>query len=174
MFFLSSGFLFNAYSHLDTTSLSLKGGETFMAGDTVKITWKIAVVHKVPIVIYLSLSPEDSWVVLDTLVEPSGSRSMSYTWIVPDKPATSARIRIFQKFTSRPGETGNDYTIISGRFTIKSTATPATRPAAIRPARPVFHTNVIRFYNLKGRIFPSMRINGSSIRSHNLFLGNIR
>lgn len=123
------------HAHIDKSSLSIKGGETFKAGDKVAITWKISIFHSKPHIIYFSSAVDQSWQKIDSVPEKSGDKNMSYTWTVPQFATTSARIRIFQSFVSKPGEQTDDYTLVSKPFSITTEATPVMASPSTSPVK---------------------------------------
>lgn len=117
LFFLAT--IFTPLSaHINNTSLSVKGGESFVAGQEVLLTWKIAVIHQKTNFIYFSEATDKPWILIDSVPEKAGIFDMKYTWRVPPGTSSSARIRIFQSFVAKPGEISNDYTIVSNVFSI--------------------------------------------------------
>ena len=131
LFVLSAG-----YAHIDKTSLSIKGGETFQAGEKVQITWKLAVFHNKTNYIYFSPASGEPWQKIDSVPEKSGQMNMAYTWTVPQAASTTARIRIFQSAVASPGEQSNDYTIVSNPFTITSGSTSVRSSVAAARLQP--------------------------------------
>jgi len=125
---LSAAFITQVAAHLDRSSLSIKGGETFTAGDTVTVTWKIAIPHHVPLLIYYSSAPESGWEKIDSMSEPSGSNDVSYRWKVPMEKTQHARFRVFQRVGANPGSKTDDYTLVSDEFTISAPVTSAIFP----------------------------------------------
>jgi len=115
-------------AHIDNTSLSIKGGESYVAGQNVVLTWKVAVFHQKPHYLYFSEAPDKPWKLIDTVSEKAGVANMSYTWTVPALTITTARIRIFQSAGGQPAEKSNDYTIISNTFTISQTTGINSKP----------------------------------------------
>jgi hypothetical protein len=120
---ISSGMVFLLQAHLVKTSLSIKGDELFTAGETVTLKWDIMINHYVPHRIYFSSAAGQPWQLIDSIPETSGKKAMTYTWTVPQVASTSARIRIFQSFVSKPGDQTDDYTIVSKDFTITKPTT---------------------------------------------------
>jgi hypothetical protein len=170
--FYLSAFLFSCYAHIDTTSLSIKGGEIFSAGEKVQITWKIAVFHNRPHIIYFSPGTGQPWQKIDSLPEKQGVMNMSYTWTVPFVATQTARIRIFQSYVPSPGEKTNDYTIISNPFTI---STAATRVIADNSGPTVRrHTGFVgNAFDLNGRVVDN-RFNGRMAGRVGLFRKIVR
>jgi hypothetical protein len=111
-------FQFNSYAHIDKTSLSIKGSEKFKAGEKVQLTWKYAIFHNKIHYIFFSEGTGKPWQKIDSVMEKSGVKDLSYNWTVPQVASESARIRIFQSAVATPGEQTNDYTIVSNTFTI--------------------------------------------------------
>ena len=165
--FCISAFFYTSNAHIDKTSLSIKGGETFKTGDKVLITWKIAVFHNRPHIIYYSPGPNQSWQKIDSIPEKSGVMDMSYTWTVPQTPTQNGRIRIFQSFVPSPGEQTNDYTIVSNTFIITSGTTAvisgktSDRRRAIRTGQP--GSKGAKF-DLNGRLFGESYFTGNGRR----------
>ncbi len=151
-FLLCATFHFNSFAHIDKTSLSIKGGEMFKAGEKVQLTWKYAIFHNRMHYIYFSAGTGKPWLKIDSVMEKSGTANLSYTWTVPQTATESARIRIFQSFIATPGERTNDYTIVSNTFSILA-ATKTLKPVASdhKNSNKPTNNHLQKRYDLSGR-----------------------
>lgn len=113
----------HSFAHINYTSLSILGGETFTAGQKVTLTWKISIIHNRKHLIYFSESPEKSWQLFDSVPETAGKMDMKYEWTVPTTITSKARLRIYQSFAAKPGDKSDDYTIVSKEFSISPAVT---------------------------------------------------
>jgi hypothetical protein len=115
-------------AHLDKTSLSIKGGESFIAGTKDTITWKLAIIHMKTNFIYFSKDSLSAWQLIDSVSEKSGNYQMSYIWTVPQVTSKNAKIRIFQSVPAKPSETTDDYNLVSKPFSISLSSTAVIMP----------------------------------------------
>ncbi len=175
---LFSGLICILQAHLNKTSLSISGDESYEAGEKVEITWKILVNHYVPHYIYFSSATGEPWELLDSVPEQDGNKSMSYTWTVPQTATTSARIRIFQSLPSAPGKQTDDYTLISGEFTIVVPVKTVVSRPSLQSMVPLARNGYAdQFYTLNGRVVsaPHLRRWGTAnIQSGKLIIGGKR
>jgi hypothetical protein len=90
------------------------GGETFVAGETVKIEWQTIIMHdQKDWDLYFSSDGGDNWVAIQLDIETSRS---SYFWTVPENATETGRVQIVQD------NTGADYIGESGDFIIQTAA----------------------------------------------------
>jgi hypothetical protein len=146
---------FSVFAHLDMTSLSIKGGEKFKAGDTVTIGWKLKIFHNVIDRVAYSSDSGATWIIIDTLKEKSGVMQMSCKWIVPPIVTNKARIRVFQTAITQPTVATGDYTLVSPVFSIEN-STSIVSPIQSKQFtgnKSGKNTTASRnsFYNLSGR-----------------------
>lgn len=101
----------NAHAHVNLTYPT--GGETFTAGDTVNITWQIAINHTTQN--WDLFFSSDGGTTFDTLALNINADSLHYSWVVPHISTTQAQIKVVMD------NVGTDYSDISGNFTIDNT-----------------------------------------------------
>lgn len=103
-----------------------KGGETFVSGSTVTVTWHITITH-VTLNWDLLFSP-DGGATWDYIQEDIPAGALSYDWHVPNNVTSQARVTIIQD------NQGTDYQDESDNFTIQSatTSVPAIAGADVK------------------------------------------
>ena len=124
-------------AHLKLNSLSLKEPETFTAGDSVEITWKMDHPHSFSHYIYFRVSGDDEWKCIDSVKGQSSGVDYSYTWKVPETAADEGQLLVFlPEFRNTPAPQEHYTTLFSSKFTIAvPEPTAAARPSV--PAVPV-------------------------------------
>jgi hypothetical protein len=132
-----------AGAHLTGGSLSIKGGESIAAGESVTLTWQVATSHSDPIGVDLSTDGGSTWKSIKAgLSDPAGANTYRFT--LSGDPTTHAKIRVCQTTAavscatvsqSQPNGPGDNhqppYALVSGEFTITGTSAivPAAAPA---------------------------------------------
>ena len=100
-----------AYGHVNL--LSPQGGETYVPGEMVQITWQEAIAHNtLNWDLYFSSDGGQSWEVLQEDIDYG---QLSFQWTVPDMPGNQAQIKVVQD------NPGNNYEDSSNNFTIQGT-----------------------------------------------------
>ena len=107
-------------AHLSKGSLSIKGDESFTAGSTVEITWKMAHAHNIAHFIYFRPDSQSEWSCIDSVSGEWNKLDYSYSWKIPDNDTSgSAQIKIFlPEFSKTPSNKEDDFTLISLPFVI--------------------------------------------------------
>jgi hypothetical protein len=128
-----------SFAHIDKTSLSVKGGETFKAQEKVTVTWNAAANNDHNMASWTFWYSKDggtTWTSVKSAIPGKASTAtISYEWTVPSDSTRLGKIRVHQSGYSgagTPGNATNDYTIITPVFTITAAAT-AIRATASAP-----------------------------------------
>jgi hypothetical protein len=125
-----------AGAHLTGGSLSVKGGETFSAGQNVTLTWTIATAHGSPVNIDVTLDGGTTWKSLKAGLSDAAGPATSKV-DMPAEASTHAKIRVCQGAASACASVKASqpstapYALVSNEFTI--TGTSAIAAAAARP-----------------------------------------
>lgn len=101
------------YAHVELDNP--KGGETFVGGTTVTVTWHITIAHVT--LNWDLLISTDGGTTWDYIQEDIPTSNLSYQWQVPNLNSTQVRISIIQD------NQGQDYQDESNDFTIQSSIT---------------------------------------------------
>jgi hypothetical protein len=112
-----------ASAHLKAGSLSVKGGETFIVGEVVKVTLVQNVGHNDGRYdFYYSIDGGTKWTeIVGGFLGPKGDGdTVKYSWTVPNKPTTTAQFRACQLAGGECVDA--NYILKSPNFTISTTS----------------------------------------------------
>lgn len=118
-----------AQAHLVAGSLSVKGGESYKAGDMVMVSWTQSAGHNDgKYTIRYSKNGGTDWSVVEEVFQgPKGDNvAVTYHWTVPAGATAQGKIHV--NFT-RGGLTDANYNLISGNFTVTGSSAIHSTPA---------------------------------------------
>jgi hypothetical protein len=124
-----------AGAHLTEGSLSIKGGETFTAGQSINLSWGVAAGHGMPISIDVSGDGGSTWTSVKTgLSDATGTGTFKVT--LPATATTHGKVRVCQGTltacatvkTDQPSGVGQaaPYALVSKEFSITGTSSLAS------------------------------------------------
>lgn len=127
-----------ASAHLVSTSLTIKGGESFSSGQEVTVGWTVDVLHDGKMDLAFSKDGGSTWTTVKANFAASNGAN-TFKWAVPNEPTTKGKFRVCLGVgsscdnvkASSPGAA--PYALVSPEFTVTGGSAIAGRAAAAEP-----------------------------------------